>query len=178
MLLPPPNGTGELHIGHVLMLSIQDALARWYRMKYYNVFWRPGTDHAGIAAQSAVERMLEARKGLTKEELGREQFLEEANRWREENGSAILRQMERLGTSTAKSLEYYTLDEDLSRVVIRAFVRLYDDGLIYRDTRMVSWSPQLQTAISDIEVVWKEIEGKTIIEKYGRHSTPDSRLKC
>ncbi|PWW72091.1 hypothetical protein C7212DRAFT_354695 [Tuber magnatum] len=134
MLLPPPNVTGQLHIGHALMLSIQDALARWYRMNDYFVFWRPGTDHAGIATQSIVERMLEARDGLTKEELGR------------------------------KALEYYTLDENLSGVVTRAFVKLHDDGMIYRDTRMVNWSPQLQTAISDIEVVWKEIEGKTIID--------------
>ncbi|RPB03542.1 valyl-tRNA synthetase [Choiromyces venosus 120613-1] len=140
MLLPPPNVTGQLHIGHALMLSIQDALARWYRMRGYDVFWRPGTDHAGIATQSVVERMLEARKGLTKEDLGRENFLEE-------------------------SLEYYTLDEDHSRVVTKAFVRLYNDGLIYRDTRMVNWSPQLQTAISDIEVVWKEIVAKTRIDR-------------
>ncbi|KAG0125985.1 tRNA synthetases class I-domain-containing protein [Tuber indicum] len=165
MLLPPPNVTGQLHIGHALMLSIQDALARWYRMKGYDVFWRPGTDHAGIATQSVVERMLEVRRGLTKEELGREGFVEEANKWKEENGGAILGQMERMGISTAKSLEYYTLDKNLSGVVTKAFVKLYNDGMIYRDTRMVNWSPQLRTAISDIEVVWKEIEGKTIIDK-------------
>ncbi|CUS10562.1 unnamed protein product [Tuber aestivum] len=164
MLLPPPNITGQLHIGHALMLSIQDALARWQRMNGYRVFWRPGTDHAGIATQSVVERMLEAKEGLTRKKLGRERFLEEANRWRDLNGSAILKQMERLGVSTAKSLEYYTLDKGLSGVVTRAFVKLYDDGMIYRDTRMVNWSPRLQTAISDIEVVWKEIEGKTVID--------------
>lgn len=164
MLLPPPNITGKLHIGHALMLSIQDALARYYRMKGCAVRWSPGTDHAGIATQSVVERMLETKRGLSRKDLGREGFLGEVRSWRGEYGGRILEQMARMGTSTAKSLEYYTLDGGLSEAVTSAFVMLHRQGLVYRDTRMVNWSVKLQTAVSDIEVVGEEVEGRTKID--------------
>ncbi|KAA8893658.1 tRNA synthetases class I-domain-containing protein [Sphaerosporella brunnea] len=160
MLLPPPNVTGELHIGHALMISIEDALARYYRMNQNPVVWAPGTDHAGIATQMVVERMLAAERGVTRQELGREKFVQEVEAWREKYGSRILEQMRMLGASTTNSREYYTKDERLSKAVAAAFVRLWEEGLIYRDTRMVNWSTELQTAVSDIEVVTEEISGK------------------
>lgn len=166
MLLPPPNVTGQLHIGHALMLSIQDALARYYRMNSKSVHWAPGTDHAGIATQSVVERMLAKKRGVSRTELGRENFLKEVEKWRDEYGGRILEQISRLGTSTTESAEYYTLDKGLSEAVTNAFVKLYEEGLIYRDTRMVNWSVSLQTAISDIEVVWEDVSKGTKIDGY------------
>ena len=156
MLLPPPNVTGELHIGHALMLSIEDALARYYRMQGHAVSWAPGTDHAGIATQSVVERMLEA-CGTNRKELGREKFVGEVEAWRQKYGGRILEQMKVLGTSTDKQQEYYTLDKGLSKAVSAAFVELWKQGLVYRDTRMVNWSVKLQTAVSDIEVVTEDV---------------------
>lgn len=166
MLLPPPNITGQLHIGHALMLSIQDALARYYRMNSRSVHWAPGTDHAGIATQSVVERMLAKKRGLSRTELGREGFLKEVERWKDEYGGRILEQISRLGTSTTGSAEYYTLDKGLSEAVTNAFVQLHKEGLIYRDTKMVNWSVGLQTAISDIEVVGKDVSKGTKIDGY------------
>lgn len=166
MLLPPPNITGQLHIGHALMLSIQDALARYYRMNSQSVHWAPGTDHAGIATQSVVERMLAKKRGLSRTELGREGFLKEVERWRDEYGGRILEQISRLGTSTTGSAEYYTLDKGLSEAVTNAFIQLHEEGLIYRDTKMVNWSVGLQTAISDIEVVGEEVLKGTNIDGY------------
>lgn len=166
MLLPPPNVTGQLHIGHALMLSIQDALARYYRMNSYSVHWAPGTDHAGIATQSVVERMLLKKRGESRTDIGRDEFLKEVENWRDEYGGRILEQISRLGTSTTESAEYYTLDKGLSEAVTNAFVKLYEDGLIYRDTRVVNWSVGLQTAISDIEVVGEDISSETIINGY------------
>ncbi|KAH8152449.1 uncharacterized protein LAJ45_03289 [Morchella importuna] len=164
MLLPPPNVTGQLHIGHALMLSIQDALARYYRMNSHPVHWAPGTDHAGIATQSVVERMLKKKRGLSRNDLGRENFVKEVEKWRDEYGGRILGQVSRLGTSTTGSSEYYTLDKGLSEAVTNAFVRLYEEGLIYRDTRMVNWSVGLQTAISDIEVISEDVSKGTKID--------------
>jgi len=157
MLLPPPNVTGELHIGHALMLSVEDALARYYRMNSHPVIWAPGTDHAGIATQTVVERMLAEQRSVTRQELGREKFVEEVEKWRKQYGRKILDQMKQLGASTTNSREYYTRDEELSKSVTNAFVRLWEEGLIYRDTRMVNWSTKLQTVVSDIEVNFKEI---------------------
>lgn len=165
MLLPPPNVTGELHIGHALMVAVGDALARYYRMRGHAVVWLPGTDHAGIATQVVVERTLAAnsvreRTGLRapRHRLGREAFLAKVDEWRVEYGTRILRQLRRLGASTTNSREYYTRDAGLSTAVTNAFVRLWEDGLIYRDDRMVNWSPALQSAVSDIEVEFKEIK--------------------
>ncbi|KAL7269388.1 hypothetical protein RUND412_007955 [Rhizina undulata] len=163
MLLPPPNVTGQLHIGHALMLAIQDSLARFYRMDAHPVHWAPGTDHAGIATQSVVERMLEKQQGTTRKELGREGLVAEIKKWREQYGGRILEQISRMGTSTTNSAEYFTLDPGLSEAVTNAFVRLHKEGLVYRDTRMVNWSVTLQTAISDIEVAGQEIVGPTKI---------------
>ncbi|KAI5789345.1 tRNA synthetases class I-domain-containing protein [Pyronema domesticum] len=156
MLLPPPNVTGELHIGHALMLAIEDALARYYRMNSHQVIWAPGTDHAGIATQTVVEKMLAAQRSVTRQDLGREAFVEEVENWRQKYGRRILEQMKEIGASTTNSREYYTKDEGLSKAVSNAFVRLWEEGLIYRDTRMVNWSAKLQTAVSDIEVEFQE----------------------
>ncbi|TGZ85241.1 valyl-tRNA synthetase [Ascodesmis nigricans] len=165
MLLPPPNVTGELHIGHALMVSIQDALARWYRMTGHAVKWAPGTDHAGIATQMVVERMLEQERGVKREELGREKFAEVVEEWRQKYGKRILGQIQRLGASTTNSQEYYTKDKPRSKAVTNAFVKLWEQGLIYRHTRMVNWCVKLQTAVSDIEVTTKEINGPTNIDR-------------
>jgi len=164
MLLPPPNVTGELHIGHALMLSIGDALARYYRMNRHPVVWAPGTDHAGIATQSVVERMLERQRGVMRQELGREAFVNEVQMWRERCGRKILEQMKEMGASTTASKEYYTLDADLSTAVTNAFVRLWEEGLVYRATRMVNWSVKLQTAVSDIEVLTEDVSKGTKID--------------
>lgn len=148
------------------MLSIQDALARYYRMNSQSVHWAPGTDHAGIATQSVVERMLAKNRGLSRTELGRVRFLKEVEKWRNKYGGRILEQISRLGTSTTGSAEYYTLDRGLSEAVTNAFVQLHEEGLVYRDTRMVNWSVSLQTAISDIEVVGEDISKATKIDGY------------
>ncbi|KAF8430102.1 tRNA synthetases class I-domain-containing protein [Tirmania nivea] len=161
MLLPPPNVTGELHIGHALMLSIQDALARYYRMHGHPVVWRPGTDHAGIATQTVVERHLNLKSRFF---LGRDRLLVEIERWREMYGGRILRQMERMGSSADPTKEYYTLSNELSEGVGRAFVKLHQEGLIYRDTRMVNWSVKAGTALSGIEVVTNEIGPESQLE--------------
>ena len=165
MLLPPPNVTGKLHIGHALMVAVGDALARYYRMRGHAVVWLPGTDHAGIATQVVVERELAAnslheRTGLRapRHRLGREAFVAKVDEWRAAYGNRIMKQLRRLGASTTNSREFYTRDDGLSTAVTNAFVRLWEDGLIYRDNRMVNWSPALQTAVSDIEVDFKEIK--------------------
>lgn len=165
MLLPPPNVTGELHIGHALMVAIQDALARYYRMTGHSVKWAPGTDHAGIATQIVVERMLEQERGLTREDIGREKFEEVVEAWREKYGSRILEQIRRLGASTTNSREYYTRDVPRSTAVTNSFVKLWEEGLIYRHTRMANWCVKLQTAVSDIEVTTREINGPLKIDR-------------
>ena len=166
MLLPPPNVTGELHVGHALMLSIEDALARHHRMNGRRVVWMPGTDHAGIATQSVVERMIEKNTGLQRQRVGRDELLAEVEQWRNKYGRRILEQMDRLGASTTNSREFYTKDSGLSTGVNSAFVRLHEQGLIYRDTRMVNWSTKLQTAVSDIEVVSQHVTKPVKIDGY------------
>jgi len=156
--LPPPNVTGTLHMGHGFNQTLMDALTRYHRMKGDNTLWQPGTDHAGIATQIVVERQLNA-KNITRHDLGREKFLEKVWEWKEESGSTITRQMRRLGTSPDWSRERFTMDEGLSHSVTETFVRLFNEGLIYRGKRLVNWDPKLHTAVSDLEVVQEEEDG-------------------
>ncbi|WP_424196065.1 valine--tRNA ligase [Ampullimonas aquatilis] len=158
ILLPPPNVTGTLHMGHGFNQTVMDALTRYYRMRGHNTLWQPGTDHAGIATQIVVERQLDA-KGISRHDLGREKFLEKVWEWKEYSGGTITRQMRRLGTSPDWSRERFTMDEGLSNAVTETFVQLYNDGLIYRGKRLVNWDPVLGTAVSDLEVVSEEEDG-------------------
>lgn len=158
ILMPPPNVTGTLHMGHGFNQTIMDMLVRWRRMSGDNVLLQPGTDHAGIATQIVVERQLE-REGLTRYDLGREKFLERVWQWKEYSGGTITRQMRRLGTSADWTRERFTMDEGLSRTVLEVFVRLHREGLIYRGKRLVNWDPKLRTAVSDLEVSAEEEEG-------------------
>jgi valyl-tRNA synthetase len=158
ILLPPPNVTGRLHMGHMLNQTEMDILTRWRRMSGRRALWLPGTDHAGIATQMMVERQL-AEEGKTRQELGREAFVERVWEWKRHYGGAILGQMKRLGTSVDWQREYFTMDENLSVAVREAFVRLHEQGLIYRGAYIVNWCPRCQTAISDLEVVFEEHKG-------------------
>ena len=159
IVIPPPNVTGSLHIGHALNNTLQDVLVRFERMRGKNVLWQPGMDHAGIATQMVVERQLRDRQEPGRRDMGREAFVERVWQWKEESGGAILSQLRRLGASCDWSRERFTMDEGLSRAVREVFVAMYRKGLIYKDKRLVSWDPVLQTAISDIEVEQREIKG-------------------
>ena len=158
ILLPPPNVTGRLHMGHMLNQTEMDILTRWRRMSGRRALWLPGTDHAGIATQMMVERQL-AEEGKSRQQLGREAFVERVWEWRRHYGGAILDQMKRLGASVDWDREYFTMDENLSVAVREAFVRLHEQGLIYRGAYIVNWCPRCQTAISDLEVVHEEQKG-------------------
>jgi valyl-tRNA synthetase len=158
IMIPPPNVTGSLHMGHALTFTVQDTLIRWHRMQGRDVLWQPGTDHAGIATQMVVERLL-AEQGVDRRELGREQFVERVWQWKGESGGTITRQLRRLGASLDWPRERFTMDDGLSAAVRKVFVELYRDGLIYRDRRLVNWDPKLQTAISDLEVESQEVKG-------------------
>jgi len=158
ILLPPPNVTGTLHMGHGFNQAIMDALTRYHRMRGANTLWQPGTDHAGIATQIVVERQLDA-QGISRHDLGREKFLEKVWEWKEYSGNTITRQMRRLGASCDWSRERFTMDAGLSKIVTATFVRLYREGLIYRGKRLVNWDPKLLTAVSDLEVVSEEEDG-------------------
>jgi len=158
IVIPPPNVTGQLHMGHALTVTIEDVLIRWKRMAGYNALWLPGTDHAGIATQMVVEREL-AKEGISRFDLGREKFLDKVWAWKEVCRDRITKQIESLGCSVDWSRERFTLDEGLSRAVREVFVRLYDEGLIYRADRLVNWSPGCQTVISDLEVVHETKQG-------------------
>ena len=158
ILLPPPNVTGTLHMGHGFNQSIMDALTRYHRMRGDNTLWQPGTDHAGIATQIVVERQLDA-QGVSRHDLGREKFLEKVWEWKTYSGGTITRQMRRLGASPDWSRERFTMDAGLSRTVTETFVRLYKEGLIYRGKRLVNWDPVLHTAVSDLEVISEEESG-------------------
>lgn len=166
IVLPPPNVTGSLHMGHALDHTLMDALTRRKRMQGYEVLWLPGMDHAGIATQSVVERRLNA-AGQTKEELGREGFVEQVWDWKRESGGTIGTQMRRIGDGVDWSRERFTMDDGLSRAVRVIFKRLYDAGLIYQAERLVNWSPVLETAISDLEVKYDDIEGELVSFRYG-----------
>ncbi len=158
ILLPPPNVTGTLHMGHGFNQTLMDALTRYHRMKGDNTLWQPGTDHAGIATQIVVERQLDG-QGISRHDLGREKFIEKIWEWKGYSGDTITRQMRRLGTSPDWSRERFTMDEGLSKTVTEIFVRLYNEGLIYRGKRLVNWDPKLHTAVSDLEVVQEEEDG-------------------
>ena len=158
ILLPPPNVTGTLHMGHGFNQTLMDALTRYYRMRGHNTLWQPGTDHAGIATQIVVERQLDA-QGISRHDLGREKFLEKVWEWKEYSGNTITKQMRRMGTSPDWKRERFTMDAGLNKVVTETFVRLFNEGLIYRGKRLVNWDPKLHTAVSDLEVVQEEEDG-------------------
>ncbi len=164
--MPPPNVTGELHIGHALTASVEDCMIRYHRMRGDKTLWLPGTDHAGIATQLQVEKHILRTEEVTREELGRDEFVKRAWAWKEKYGSYITEQHKRLGASADWDRERFTLDEGLSRAVREAFVRLYDKGLIYRGTYLVNWSPGLKTAVSDLEVEYSEEEATLYYFKY------------
>ena len=166
IVIPPPNITGSLHMGHALNTTLQDILCRFERMRGKDVLWQPGADHAGIATQMVVERQLMERQEPGRVALGREKFLERVWEWKAQSGGAIVEQLKRLGASCDWSRERFTLDEGLSRAVVKVFVELYREGLIYKDKRLVNWDPKLQTAISDLEVVQVETKGHLWYFKY------------
>ena len=163
--MPPPNVTGALHLGHAIMSSIEDMLTRYYRMQGVRTLWLPGTDHAGIATQNVVERELE-KQGITRQDLGREAFIAEVWSWKDEYHGRITRQQKRLGISADWARERFTLDDGLSAAVLEAFVRLYDEGLIYRGNYLVNWCPRCQSAISDLEVDYEEVTGRFYTFRY------------
>src|SRR5579864_1879687 len=166
IMIPPPNVTGRLHIGHALNNTLQDILARFERMRGKDVLWQPGTDHAGIATQMVVERQLMERQQPGRREMGREAFLKRVWEWKAESGGTIVNQLKRLGASCDWSRERFTMDEGLSKAVIKVFVQLYNEKLIYKDKRLVNWDPKLLTAISDLEVVQVETKGHLWHIKY------------
>ena len=165
IVIPPPNVTGSLHMGHALNNSLQDLLIRFYRMNGYETLWQPGTDHAGIATQAVVEKKL-LDKGIKKNQLGRDKFVKEVWKWKKESGDQILNQLKKLGCSCDWSRNRFTMDKDLSEAVIQAFVQLYKKKIIYKDTKLVNWDMKLETAISDLEVEQKEIQSNLFYIKY------------
>ena len=157
VVIPPPNVTGSLHMGHALNNSIQDLLVRYHRMNNYETLWQPGTDHAGIATQALVEKKLIA-DGIDKNEIGREKFIEKVWEWKEQYGDIIINQLKKLGCSCDWSRNAFTMDENLSKSVLKVFVELHKKKLIYKDKKLVNWDTELQTAISDLEVLQKEVQ--------------------
>ena len=173
IVLPPPNVTGNLHVGHALDHTLMDILARWHRMSGDEVLWLPGMDHAGIATQNVVERQLAA-DGKTRHDYGRELFVQKVWDWKQESGGAILGQMKRLGDSVDWDRERFTLDDGLSASVQTIFKQMYDDGLIYRAKRIINWCPGCRTALSDIEVDHREDAGELVSIRYGALDGDDS----
>src|ERR1700749_614703 len=166
IVIPPPNVTGSLHMGHALNNTLQDILARFERMRGKDVLWQPGTDHAGIATQMVVERQLMERQQPGRRAMGRDAFVKRVWEWKAESGGTIVNQLKRLGASCDWSRERFTMDEGLSRAVMKVFVTLYREGLIYKDKRLVNWDPKLKTAISDLEVQQVETKGHLWHIKY------------
>src|SRR5437016_3513047 len=166
IVIPPPNVTGSLHMGHALNNTLQDVLVRFERMRGRDVLWQPGTDHAGIATQMVVERQLMERQEPGRRDMGRARFLERVWQWKAESGGVIINQLKRLGASCDWSRERFTMDEGLSRAVVKVFVELYREGLIYKDKRLVNWDPKLLTAISDLEVQQVEVKGSLWYLRY------------
>ncbi len=173
--IPPPNVTGELHLGHAMFVSMEDLMIRYHRMKGIPTLWVPGSDHAGIATQLQVEKAL-AKEGLTRDQIGRDEFQQRAWAWKEKYGGIIQTQIRRLGASLDWKRERFTLDEGLSRAVREAFVRLYDKGLIYRGPRLINWSPGLRTAVSDLEVEYSQENGKLYYFKYLLADDPNAYI--
>ena len=171
-MIPPPNVTGSLHMGHALTFTVQDVLIRWRRMQGRDALWQPGTDHAGIATQMVVERLLAEQGNVDRRAMGRAAFIERVWQWKAESGGTITRQLRRLGASLDWPRERFTMDEGLSRAVREVFVTLYRQGLIYRDRRLVNWDPKLQTAISDLEVENQEVKGSLWHIHYPLADTP------
>lgn len=165
IVIPPPNVTGSLHMGHALNATLQDILIRWKRMLGFRTLWLPGTDHAGIATQNVVEREL-AKEGLDRHKIGRDAFIQRVWNWKAEYGGRIIHQLKKLGASCDWSRERFTLDEGLSKAVRKVFVGLYEEGLIYRDNRLINWCPRCQTALSDLEVEHEELDGLLTYIKY------------
>ncbi|MBC8413928.1 valine--tRNA ligase, partial [bacterium] len=165
IVIPPPNVTGSLHIGHALDVTLQDIMIRWKRMSGFNTLWLPGTDHAGIATQNVVEKDLKE-KGTDRHDLGRDKFIEKVWEWKQSNGSTIINQLKTMGASCDWSRERFTLDEGLSAAVREVFVRLYDEGLIYRGEYLINWCPRCNTALSDLEVEHEDKDGKLYYIKY------------
>ncbi len=172
IVIPPPNVTGNLHMGHALNNTLQDILIRWKRMQGYSAMWMPGMDHAGIATQNVVERLLKD-EGKTKNDLGREAFVKRVWEWKEHSGGQIQRQLRRLGCSLDWQRERFTLDEGLSRAVRKVFVELYNEGLIYQGYRIINWCPRCETALSDIETEYRDLKGKLYHIKYPIKGTSD-----
>ncbi len=176
IVIPPPNVTGSLHMGHALNNTLQDILCRFERMRGRDVLWQPGTDHAGIATQMVVERQLMERQEPGRRDMGRAKFLERVWQWKAESGGVIVNQLKRLGASCDWSRERFTMDEGLSRAVVKVFVELHREGLIYKDKRLVNWDPKLLTAISDLEVQQIEVKGSLWYLRYpieGKTFNPD-----
>ncbi|MGL4426601.1 MAG: valine--tRNA ligase [Alphaproteobacteria bacterium] len=171
VMMPPPNVTGSLHLGHALTYTLQDVLIRYHRLQGKDVLWQPGTDHAGIATQMVVERQL-AEEGLSRREMGREVFLERVWAWKAYSGDEIVHQMKCLGVSADWSRARFTMDEGMSHAVRQAFVKLYQEGLIYRDKRLVNWDPHFKTALSDLEVLHQETEATLWVLRYPIHEKP------
>jgi valyl-tRNA synthetase len=165
IVIPPPNVTGALHIGHALNNTLQDVLVRYKRMDGYDVLWVPGTDHAGIATQNVVEREL-SKQGLTRHQLGRKKFVEKVWEWKEQYGNRIIQQLKKLGASCSWSYERFTMDDGLSRAVKEVFVRLWEEGLIYRGDYIINWCPRCHTALADLEVEFEKVKGKLWYIKY------------
>ncbi|MBI3516346.1 MAG: valine--tRNA ligase, partial [Proteobacteria bacterium] len=173
IMMPPPNVTGSLHMGHALTFTLQDVLIRYWRARGRDALWQPGTDHAGIATQMVVERQL-AEKQESRAKLGREKFLERVWQWKAESGGTITHQLRRLGASPDWSRERFTMDDGLSRAVRKVFVELHRRGVIYRDKRLVNWDPRLHTAVSDLEVEQHEVKGSLWYIKYPIEDLPDT----
>ena len=173
IIMPPPNVTGSLHMGHALTFTLQDILIRFNKKLGMNVLWQPGTDHAGIATEILVEKKLISEKKKNKNDLGREEFLKQIWEWKEKSGNKIVDQLQKLGTAVDWSISKFTLDEECSDAVKEAFIQLFNDGYIYQDERLVNWDPKLQTAISDLEVNQKEVDGSLWFFKYYIEETDD-----
>ncbi|MEJ2231777.1 MAG: class I tRNA ligase family protein [Nitrospirales bacterium] len=175
LVIPPPNVTGSLHIGHALNMTLQDVIVRWRRMQGLKTLWIPGTDHAGIATQNVVERQL-AQEGQSREQLGRQAFIERVWKWRHQSGDKIIEQLKQLGASCDWSRLRFTMDEGLSLAVREVFVRLFEEGLIYRGERLINWCPRCLTALSDIEVEHESIKGKLYHIQYALADDPTLSL--
>src|SRR5881394_1836418 len=176
IVIPPPNVTGSLHMGHALNNTVQDILCRFERMRGRDVLWQPGTDHAGIATQMVVERQMMERQEPNRRDIGREKFLEKVWAWKAESGGTITQQLKRLGASCDWTRERFTMDEGLSRAVLKVFVELYRQDLVYKDKRLVNWDPKLLTAISDLEVQQVEVKGSLWHIKYPIEGTENTYI--